>query len=194
MIYWPCYVLMRIVDLIYFRTKFVGVEHLPAGKPFILVCNHVSNLDPFVVGICRPRRFSFLAKEELFKKPLMNFLFRGMGAFPIKRGASDFGALREALRRLKGGIPLILFPEGTRGAGNRQKKANPGVGFIAQKSGVAVIPAYIEGSDGALPNGAKWFKFHPVRVKIGAPIAINRDQKYPEISQKILKSIYSLAP
>lgn len=192
MIYWPCYVLMRLVDLVYFRTKYIGREHIPKDQPFLLVCNHVSNIDPFIVGICRPRRFSFLAKEELFKGAFANWLFRGMGAFPIKRGRSDFGALRQALKRLKSGTPLILFPEGTRGTGSVKKKANPGVGFLAVKSGLPVVPAFIEGSDGALPNGAKWFRFHPVKVTFGPPVNISTEQKFPDISQEILRSIYAL--
>ncbi|MGE0269013.1 MAG: lysophospholipid acyltransferase family protein [Candidatus Omnitrophota bacterium] len=180
-----------MINLIYFRTKFQGLEHIPSGKPFILACNHNSNLDPFVVGICRWQRFSFLAKEELFRSKISSFLFAGMGAFPIKRDTSDFRALREALRRLKRGCPLILFPEGTRGVGDRKKESQPGVGFLAQKSGVPVIPVFIQGSDKALPQGSKWFKFHPIRIIFGRPLVFTQDQKYNQISDSILQAIYS---
>lgn len=191
MIYWSAFLLMKLIDLIYFRTKFEGIEHIPSQKSFILACNHISNLDPFVVGICQWRRFSFLAKEELFGTRFSDFLFRGMGAFPIKRDTSDFRALREALRRLKSGTPLILFPEGTRGVGDRKKESQPGVGFLALKSAVPVVPVFIEGSDRALPNGSKWFKFHPIRIKIGEPLHFSQDQDYAKISDSILQAIYA---
>lgn len=190
MIYWPTFLIMQLINLIYFRAKFQGIEHLPSGKSFILACNHNSNLDPFIVGICQWRRFSFLAKEELFRSKVSNFLFSGMGAFPIKRDASDFRALREALRRLKKGCPLILFPEGTRGVGDRKKESQPGVGFLAQKSGVPVIPVFIQGTDKALPHGSKWFKFQPVKVTFGQPLEFSKGQDYHQISDSILQAIY----
>lgn len=193
MIYWPAFLIMKLINSVYFRTRFDGLEYIPSGKPFILACNHISNLDPFVVGICQWRRFNFLAKEELFKDRFSSFLLRGMGAFPIKRDSSDFRALREALRRLKSGTPLILFPEGTRGIGERLKESQPGVGFLALKSGVPVIPALIEGTDHALPNNSKWFKSYPVRIRFGKPLHFSKDQDYAQISDSILKSIYSIS-
>lgn len=193
MIYWICYFLMKTLDKIYFSSKFEGVENLPQEGGFIIACNHISNLDPFIAGICARRRFSFLAKESLFKNKILSFLFRGMDAFPIKRDTADFGALREALRRLKAGRPLILFPEGTRGVSGREKKSQPGVGFLVLKSQVPVLPMYISGSDQAFPNGAKWFRRHPVKVKIGESLKFNKDQEYSEISAQIVDSIYSLS-
>ncbi|MBP9854551.1 MAG: 1-acyl-sn-glycerol-3-phosphate acyltransferase [Candidatus Omnitrophica bacterium] len=190
MIYSAAYVLMKLFDAIYFRTKFKGLENIPSAQAYILACNHKSNLDPFIVGICKRQRFSFLAKEELFKSKIADFLFRGMGAFPIKRDTSDFGALREALRRLKKG-PLILFPEGTRGVGDRKKEPQPGVGFLAKKSGVPVIPVFIEGSDKGFPSGAKWFRFYPIKITFGPPIVFNDQQDYHQIADTILEAIYS---
>jgi len=115
-----------------------------------------------------------------------------MGAFPIKRGSSDFKALRESLRRLKNGTPLILFPEGTRGTGNVEKRSQAGIGFIAVKAKVPIVPAYIEGTDKALPNGAKWFKRHSVKVIFGKPLNFDKSTSFPEISQNVLTEIYAL--
>ena len=100
--------------------------------------------------------------------------------------------VREALRRMKAGTPLILFPEGTRGYSERPKEPQPGVGFLTRKSGLPVVPARIEGSDKALPPGAKWFKSHQVKVVFGRPIAFRPEEDYPAVAQRILEAIYAL--
>ncbi len=194
MLYWPCFLLMKFLDLIFFNTKFIGVDNIPKDTSFIFASNHISNLDPFIIGISRWRRYSYMAKDSLFKKKLVGWFFHNVGAFPIKRDKSDLRALREALKRLKAGCPLILFPEGTRGAGNREKKPQAGIGFLANKSNKPVLPVYIVGSDKALPNGAKWLRRHRITVTIGKPIHLSDKQTYPEISSFILKNIYALSP
>jgi len=193
MSYWIFYFIMRVIDKIYFQSKFYNVENLPLDGHFIIATNHISNIDPFIMGICQKRRFSFLAKEELFKTAFKNWAFRQMGAFPIKRGTSDFKALRESLRRLKSGTPLILFPEVTRGTSNAEKRSQAGIGFIAIKANVPIVPAYIEGSDKALPSGAKWFKRHPVKVTFGEPLRFKKDTDFSEISQSVLNEIYLIS-
>ena len=144
------------------------------------------------MGLSCARRFNFIAKEELFKG-FQGWFIGTVGAFPIKRDAADFRALREALRRLKKG-PLVIFPEGTRGVGDREKKPQAGIGFLAQKSDVPVIPVYIEGSDKAHPEGSKWIKFHPVRLYIGAPVVLDKSLSYEEIAEEIIDAIYRLKP
>ncbi len=192
-VYWTSYCGVKTLDALYCRTKYLGRENLPKG-PFILASNHISNIDPFILGACQWRRFNYLAKVELFNTPTKDWFFRQVGAIPIKRGTSDFRALREALRRLKGGVPLILFPEGTRGYSERAKEPQPGVGFLTRKSKVPVIPARIEGSDKSLSPGAKWFRYHPVKVVFGKPVQFLPEDDYPAVAQKILAAIYALKP
>ncbi|MBZ0166021.1 MAG: 1-acyl-sn-glycerol-3-phosphate acyltransferase [Candidatus Omnitrophica bacterium] len=194
LVYWSSFCCVKLVDSIYFRTKFSGLEHLPAQGPFILASNHLSNVDPFILGSCRWRRFNYLAKIELFSTPAKAWFFRQVGAIPIKRGTSDFRALRDSLRGLKSGRPLILFPEGTRGHSGRTKEPQPGVGFLALKSKVPVIPVRIVGSDGGLPPGAKWFKFHPIKVIFGEKLEFAPGDDYAQVAQKILTAIYALNP
>ena len=191
-VYWTSYCGVKVLDALYCRTNYVGRENLPTGQPFILASNHISNIDPFLLGACQWRRFNYLAKMELFDTPAKNWFFRQVCAIPIKRGTSDFRALREALRRMKAGTPLILFPEGTRGYSERPKEPQPGVGFLTRKSGLPVVPARIEGSDKALPPGAKWFKSHQVKVVFGRPIAFRPEEDYPAVAQRILEAIYAL--
>jgi len=192
MIYPLSYFLCKFLQFLFFPTKYHGLEKIRSLDSYIIASNHMSNLDPFILGVSQWRSFSFVAKEELFKSRISSFLLKGMGAFPIKRDKSDFRAIRETLRRLKNGTPIILFPEGTRGVGGRQKKVQSGVGLIAVKSGLPVIPAYIENSEKALPDGAKWFKRHPVTVTFGSPLTFSKDQSYDVITDQIMEKIYAL--
>ncbi|MCA9407893.1 MAG: 1-acyl-sn-glycerol-3-phosphate acyltransferase [Candidatus Omnitrophica bacterium] len=193
MLYWIGYLIMALVDGIYLRTEYINRKILPVSSSYIIASNHISNLDPFVLGMCQRRRFAFLAKEELFEKKWLGFILRNFGAFPIKRDAADFGAIRETLRRIKLQQPTVLFPEGTRGAGTREKKINPGVGMIAVKSGVPVVPVFVQNTDKALPNGAKWFKRHKVIVTIGEPIGFKSRKDYQQIALEIMAKIEELA-
>jgi 1-acyl-sn-glycerol-3-phosphate acyltransferase len=193
MIYWIGFVLVKILDKIYFTTRYIGRENLPAKGSFILACNHLSNVDPFIVGTSVWRHFNFIAKDSLFKNKILGFFFAEFGAVPIKRDSSDFHAIREVLRRMKKGDPLVLFPEGTRGVTGREKKIQPGIGMIALKSDVPVIPTFIQDSDKALPNGKKWFKRYPVKVTFGKPMRFSQDEAYTEVASKIMQSVNELA-
>lgn len=193
MIYWIAYLFMKLLSKLCFSCKFYGTEHLPKRGSFIIASNHVSNIDPFILGISCWRRFSYVAKESLFKNKIGAFLLYKVGGFPIKRDSSDFRALRETLKRLKNGCPIVLFPEGTRKKESQEKRVQSGIGFIAQKSGVPVIPAYIRGSEKVLPPGARKLSHHHVTVFLGAPLYFTADQTYLDIANQIMDKIEDLA-
>ena len=193
MIYWLAYGLLRLLDLFFFRAEVIGRENIPPQRSYIIASNHISYLDPFLLGLCSVRHFYFLAKESLFKTKISNFFFRSIGAFPVKRDTSDFGAMREALRRIKSGNPLVLFPEGTRGYSSRAKKPHPGIGFLAAKAGVPVVPVYISGSDKVLPEGAKRLYRHPIKIMIGQPVTFPSHMSYEDMADHIVQKIYSLS-
>ena len=133
-----------------------------------------------------------MAKIELFKG-FVGFVLSNVGAFPVKRGESDFGAMREALRRLKEGSALLIFVEGTRRIGNETPKAQAGVGFLALKSGVPIVPVYLQGTNKVWVPGTKFFKRGPVSATFGEPFFVNDAPTYEEASQRILDKIYALA-
>ena len=182
--------LAKLLNKIYFNTQFLGLENIPPHGNYIVAANHLSYADPFILGICQRKPFTFVAKDTLFKNKIVGFYLDRLGVIPIKRETSDFRALRETIRRLKHGSSVVLFPEGTR-LGN-DKNAQPGIGFLAVKSGVPIIPAFIEDSDKALPPGAKWFRRYPVKVHFGKPIHFEENRSYPEIAEEIMQNIYSL--
>jgi 1-acyl-sn-glycerol-3-phosphate acyltransferase len=192
MIYYITYFLTKVLSWVYFPFKAHQTKNIPRRGAFILASNHISNLDPVLLGICSVRRLEFMAKIELFKG-FMGFFLPKLGAFPIKRGESDFGALREALKRLKNGKVVLIFVEGTRRIGNEPTKAQAGVGFLAMKSGVPIVPVFVEGTDKVMAPGTKGFKRGPVSAIFGQPFSVTDAPSYEEASQRILDKIYALA-
>src|ERR1700691_4219565 len=157
MIYYFTYFATKVLSWAYFPYKAFQTRNIPRQGAFILASNHISNLDPVVLGICSVRRLNFMAKIELFKG-VLGFFLTNLGAFPVKRGESDFGAMREALRRLKEGRVILIFVEGTRRIGNEPSKAQAGVGFLAMKSNVPIVPVFVQGTDKVMAPGTKFFK------------------------------------
>ena len=171
-----------------------GVENIPRKGSFILACNHISFLDPPVVGINCPRKLNFMAKEELFSAPFSSWWMRSVGCVPVKRDSNDLTALREAIRRLHAGGGLFLFPEGTRyESGAELAQPQAGIGFLAAKLNVPVVPAFVKGTDKAMPKGAKFFKPAKVTVYFGRQIHIERGMPYQDASSFIMKKIRHLA-
>src|SRR5829696_4381096 len=112
-VYWPVRAVVKPAILLYFRLRRLGREHIPSGG-VILAANHRSFLDPFAIGTCNPRPIYFVAKQELFRNPLVGWFLNCMGAFPVRRGESDEESVATALALLDRGQAVVIFPEGTR--------------------------------------------------------------------------------
>ncbi|HIE10706.1 MAG TPA: 1-acyl-sn-glycerol-3-phosphate acyltransferase [Kiritimatiellae bacterium] len=162
------YVLARL----FFRLRVSGVERIPRQGACIVAANHASYLDPPLLGCgVRHRKFHYIARLTLFRNPVLGFLFRRWGVVALDRErGGDVGALRQALRLLKQGHVLALFPEGTRTPDGTIRDAKPGIGFLVAKAGVPVIPAHIDGTFRCLPKGRKVPRLGRVSVSFGAPI------------------------
>ena len=178
---------------IFFGYKVVGRENIPKQGGCILAGNHLSYIDPAVLGSGFARRISFMAKEELFRKFFARVWLNGVGAFPVKRNAADLSALKEALKRVKAGGMLALFPEGGRVQDTFSSSPHAGIGFLAVKLDCPIIPVFIQGTDKVLPRGAKFTRFHKVSVRYGRPIQIDRARDYGTIAEDIMQGIRRLA-
>lgn len=186
--------LMRL----WFRLEARGTEHVPATGPALLVANHVSVLDPPLIGGVAPRPLCFMAKAELFRIPLFGSLIRALNARPIRRDGSSAGALRDALAVLGAGRVLLVFPAGTRGQEGEILPGRPGAGMLAVAAGVPVIPVFISGSGLALPRGRVWPRPEKVVVRFGpalsfppAPAEARRD-RYREATEAMIRAIERL--
>ena len=153
-----------------YRLRAEGVEHLPETDGYVLAANHVSNFDPWVLGMpLYPRRWlRFMGKSELFNPVLGPFLHAG-GAFPVHRGRGDVEAIRTAVQLVREGGVVVMFPEGTRQKKGLRKKyeARPHVGAarIALEAEAPLVPAAIAGTD-------RLSRLARVRVAYGAPVAL----------------------
>ncbi|WP_010631647.1 lysophospholipid acyltransferase family protein [Sporolactobacillus vineae] len=130
---------------ILFPITVEGAENIPESGGVLICCNHLSNFDPPFVGISMRRKLSFIAKEELFRVPLLKTLLRHLNAFPIKRGTGDRGAIRLAMHLLNDGHALLIFPEGHRNSGSKLRKGLAGAGFFALHTNAVIIPCAIIG-------------------------------------------------
>ena len=128
-----------------YRFEVIGVENFPKDRGILLCSNHIEALDPPVVGINAPRPVHFMAKEELFHIPILKSILPGVNAFPVKRGMSDRDALRRAIKLLKDGEVVGLFPEGTRSKDGTLGKGFSGAGFFALRGEANVVPCAIIG-------------------------------------------------
>jgi 1-acyl-sn-glycerol-3-phosphate acyltransferase len=154
-----------------FRYRAAGTEHLPPSDGYVLAAGHVSNLDPWPLGLSLwPRRYlRFMAKSELFWFPLGPIL-KACGAFKVRRGQADLEAIDTAVQLAKEGNVIAMFPEGTRRRKGlrkrREAQAHTGAARIALIAGVPLIPAGIRGTNG-LRSFQAW------RVRYGAPIELD---------------------
>ena len=194
MFYWFSYYFVKFLGAIFSPRIVRGRENVPKKDSCIIASNHLSNLDPFLIGLSLPRRISYMAKDSLFRNRILRFMLHRVEAFPVRRGSSDIRALRETLRRLKRGLPVVVFPEGTRKSSGVEKKTQSGIGFLTTKSNVPVVPVHIGGSDKILPPGRKVPKRGYVTISFGKPMTFDKDQPYTEIMQSIMSEIHSLAP
>src|SRR5215203_6809666 len=187
-VYWPVRWVMKPAILLYFRLRRMGTEHVPDGG-VILASNHRSFLDPFAIGCCIGRPIYFVAKRELFKNPLLGWLLNCLGAFPVKRGASDEQSMATALTLLEREQAVVIFPEGTRIRTGSLARPKRGVGRLALQSGAPVVPIAITGSERAR-NG---WRIKPVRVHVrcGPPLTFPRvDDPSPFLAGEVTERIW----
>jgi 1-acyl-sn-glycerol-3-phosphate acyltransferase len=156
------------------RLRIVGMEHIPRRGAVLVVGNHVGTVEPALTGVFIPRLDVFyLAKSELFRTPLLAWLFRRSHAFPVVRDTPDRAALRVALRLLADGHVLLVYPEGTRSwDGQILGDTHGGAGFIARHSGALVVPVASWGSERVIPRGSWLPRRADVELRIGAPFRL----------------------
>jgi 1-acyl-sn-glycerol-3-phosphate acyltransferase len=180
-----------------FRFRSKGEEHLPRNGGFVLSANHMSNLDPWPLGIplYPDRQLRFMAKIEMYKPPL-KWILEPAGAFPVRRGMGDEEAIDKAIELAKAGEVVAIFPEGTRrnkGRIKKKHKARPhaGAARVALTAGVPLVPAAIGGTERLMRLG-------PLRVAYGAPIELDdlRDLDVRRASkiatERLMEAIHSL--
>lgn len=176
--------IIRLMYRVFFRIEVIGADRIPAQGGVMLCSNHKSNWDPLTLGVGSERQVQFMAKSELFKVPVVNWVIRGWGAFPVKRGQVSKDAIRQCIRLLESGGLIGIFPEGSR---NKEQlgPAKRGAALMAVRSGALIVPAAIIGN---------YKLFRKMKVVYGRPIRATSygPEREAELTQAIMSNIHEL--
>jgi 1-acyl-sn-glycerol-3-phosphate acyltransferase len=170
------------------RLEVIGYHNVPKKGGFIVAANHVSYLDPPVIGVALRRRPIFIAKEGLFRIPVIGRFVKSF-SFPLNRNKPQPSTIKEAVCRLKKGDIIVLFPEGSRSPDGSMLDPKRGVGLIASISEVPVVPVLIEGTDIALPVGARFIRPAKIRVKFGSHFKIEKKEGGKQFQERVSREI-----
>lgn len=186
--------LVRLFSLTFFKFfhsfRISGADSLPPG-PLILAPNHASYLDPPATGCGLFRVTYYLARHTLFKPPIASWLLPSIGSIPVNQNSPGPSSLKNIFEVFKNKGTLVLFPEGQRTYDGNLRKAEPGIGMIAARANVPVVPVHIIGSREAMPRNGSWHPFRPIRVVYGQPMRFSGDPKSREDFQKFADEIMS---
>ncbi len=192
------WVVRPLVRAVIWCTNFVtieGKENIPKEGAFLICSNHRSLIDPFCVGAAMKRLPYFMAKDELFHKPVIGSAIHYCHAFPVKRGERDLASVQQAVNYLKQGSPLLVFPEGTRSKTGVPLPPKTGVALLAGRTGCDVLPV-------AICFEGKYRFWKPIKLRIGKVIpneALNlqegkRSVAYARASEQIMQAIVQMLP
>jgi 1-acyl-sn-glycerol-3-phosphate acyltransferase len=187
---------LNFIERLVFGFRVTGSEAIPRSGAVIIASNHISYCDPPVVGSGVPREVHFMAKEELFRNRAFAWLISRYNAIPLKRSVGDVGALRKAVRMLKQGKAVLMFPEGTRSLSGRLLKPKPGIGMIASLASAPVVPAFVTGTNRL---GAAFLRRAKFSVSFGEPVippadeAVGSQDGYVKVTEEVMRRIADLA-
>ncbi|MFH1904467.1 MAG: lysophospholipid acyltransferase family protein [bacterium] len=196
MIYTVAKLISYIFCKIYFRLEVKGADNVPKKGGVLVASNHSSFLDPVIVGVGISRATYYLTKQSLFDIPIFGLLIRALHTIPVRREQVSISTFKELIKALNAKKAIILFPEGTRSIDGKLGQGKIGVGMLALKADVPIVPAYIDGAIKAFPKDGKWIHPKKIRVIFGKPIMPNskdpNKNNYRRISAQVMESINRL--
>lgn len=187
-LYWFFKAILYVFFKVFNRLEVVGSENVPEEGGVIVAANHVSYLDPPLMGAALKRQATYMAKEGLFKIPILGAVIR-LFSVPIRRDRPQPSTIKEAVNRLKKGELIVIFPEGSRSVDGKILDAKKGVGVIAAISRMPVVPALIKGTEKTLPVGAMFLRPAKITVMFGTPIVTDNKETDKEFQDRISRDI-----
>ena len=160
--------IVSLPTLLVYRVRAIGVKNVPKSGPLLLAPNHFSQMDHFFVGLYLRRQVRFMAKSQMFGPPVLTYIYKHGGVFPVRRGHHDEESFKTAFTILDQGGMLLVYAEGGRSRSGKLKEVKPGIGRIALESGAPIVPVAIHGSE----KVRRWkrFRFPKVTVQFGEPL------------------------
>lgn len=184
-------VISRALFQFWFRWRRIGLENVPPTGPVILASNHVSFIDPPMVGSAVDRTVSFLARDTLFSIPVVGPFIRKLNAIPVDRDGGGGAGLKAVLDRLKADGCIVLFPEGTRSKNGELQRAKSGIGLSVLKSEAVVVPVRMFGAYEAFGRHRKVPFPGQITLSFGPPLTFERERAEAAVCSKArLKEIY----
>ena len=171
-----------------YRIELAGAERIPKRGPAILVSNHESLIDPFILGTATTRRIRYMAKSELWRNPLLARVMDAFGTFPVERGTGDSAALGRAGRLLTSGEVLGIFPQGT-GLPLRRRPYLRGAARLALATGAPLIPIRMVGTERALRPGRFRIGLPRIRILVGPAIEVERERPTVAAARALTKRV-----
>jgi 1-acyl-sn-glycerol-3-phosphate acyltransferase len=167
-------ILISLPTLLIYRVKAIGVENVPKSGPLLLAPNHFSQMDHFFIGLYLRRKVRFMAKSQMFGPPVLTYIYKHGGVFPVRRGHHDEESIKTAMTILGQGEMLLVYCEGGRSRSGKLGEVKPGIGRIALESKVTVVPVAIQGSE----TVRRWkrFRFPKVTVQFGEPVSFPTEE------------------
>jgi 1-acyl-sn-glycerol-3-phosphate acyltransferase len=189
------YSLSKALAKTFFNYRVIGAENMIEEGPCIIAANHCSFLDPPLVGVACKRAIHYLARKSLLEWPVLGPIFPELNVIPVDQKNADRSALMGAIRVVKNGGAVLIFPEGTRSPDGNLQPAQPGLGMIMAKTCAPVVPVYIRGSFEAFPRRANLPSLTPITVSVGRPLHPRAAQTgdfrdiYARLSQDAVKAV-----
>jgi 1-acyl-sn-glycerol-3-phosphate acyltransferase len=167
--------IVSLPTLLIYRVKAIGVDNVPKTGPLLLAPNHFSQMDHFFIGLYLRRQVRFMAKSQMFGPPVLTYVYKHGGVFPVRRGHHDEESFKTAFSILEQDGMLLVYAEGGRSRSGKLKEVKPGIGRIALESGVPVVPVAIHGSE----KVRRWkrFRFPKVTVQFGEPLSFSIEKE-----------------
>jgi len=198
-IYCLGWILCNLYLRLYHGYRVYGRCHIPRDRGVVIASNHASYLDPIIIGSAIPRRIWYLARTTLFERSAFSrWLLKTVNAIPISRERLELKTMRAVQELCRNRRSVVIFPEGTRSPDGELQRGLAGIGLMAEKIGVDILPVYVD-SFRAFNRHSKWPRPVPVQVIFGAPLSLSRWQhiagareRYQAIADGIMQAIAAL--
>jgi len=188
-------ILVSLPALLIYRTRAIGTENVPKSGALVLAPNHFSQMDHFFVGLYLRRKIRFMAKSQMFGPPVLTYIYKHGGVFPVRRGHHDEESFKTAFTILDQDEMLLVYAEGGRSRSGKLGEVKPGIGRIALESGAPVVPVAIHGS--AKVRRWKRLRFPKVTVRFGEPLSFPAEEapsreRQLEVAEKIFAPVRAM--
>jgi len=168
--WWLSQALSRAVANCFWKFRVFGLENIPRTGGVLLASNHQSFLDPVLVAMVLSREMHFMARRTLFRNPVLRVIIVGYNAFAIDRDSADVKGVKSAIARLEAGNILLVFPEGTRTGDGSIGRMKPGIGVLAERAAVPIVPVLIEGAHEVWPKSRRFPRLGRISMVSGKPL------------------------